>query len=374
KKKSKKVPCDIPRDLEALGYKIDEKNQLVSIEDGEIYKFEVKDRAYNERLYDIIMELLASWVEEKLQKDLGFIKKILPLGATENDIHTKIFLTPDYETNDKMIIFIPGTAHSVGIWSRRALIDISVIDGSMINYAKRALDLGFSIVMLNPNEVFWYKGKGVLILPKTTAPFDTIPGSESPEAHTSYVFENILMNIKSPIPHRPSAAQKIFIVANSYGGHCAIDVMQNHFNELSERVKAIEFTVSAHSIDFVKTDRMKVWIREHCRNWLMSDLPIGEEIIDTRFGCHSFSSGSELIEYITYAVIDLVFKFIENKLINPENFQDDTCDTDDDLLISESQHIFDTLVSNVQDIKYDFDDNENCRIVKETDGSAWLSD
>ncbi|CAG8681023.1 23632_t:CDS:10 [Dentiscutata erythropus] len=348
KKKSKKAPCDIPRDLEALGYKIDEKNQLVSIEDGEIYKFEVKDRAYNERLYDIIMELLASWVEEKLQKDLGFIKKILPLGATENDIHTKIFLTPDYETNDKMIIFIPGTAHSVGIWSRRALIDISVIDGSMINYAKRALDLGFSVVMLNPNEVFWYKGKG----------------SESPEAHTSYVFENIVI---------PSAAQKIFIIANSYGGHCAIDVMQNHINELSERVKAIEFTVSAHSIDFVKTDRMKVWIREHCRNWLMSDLPIGEEIIDTRFGCHSFSSGSELIEYITYAVIDLVFKFIENKLINPENFQDDTCDTDDDLLISESQHIFDTLVSNVQGTKYDFDDNENGRIVEETDGSAWLS-
>ncbi|KAF0441493.1 argonaute binding protein 2 [Gigaspora margarita] len=362
KKKSKKATCDIPRDLEVLGYKINEKNQLVSIEDGEIYKFEVKDRAYNERLYDIIMELLASWVVEKLQKELGFIKKILPLGATENDIHTKIFLTPDYETNDKMIIFIPGTAHSAGIWSRRALIDISVIDGSMINYAKRAIDLGFSVVLLNPNEVFWYKGKGVLILPKTTAPFDTIPGSESPEAHTNYVFENIVM---------PSAAQRIFIIANSYGGHCAIDVMQNHFNELSERVKAIEFTVSAHSIDFVKTDRMKVWIREHCRNWLMSDLPIGEEIIDTRFGCHSFSSGSELIEYITYAVIELVFKFIENKLINPENFQDDTCDTDEDILISESQHILDTLVNNVK--RYKFEDDDNCRIVEETEGSAWLS-
>ncbi|CAG8585093.1 36946_t:CDS:2, partial [Racocetra persica] len=212
KKKTKKVPCEIPRDLEALGYKLDEKNQLVSIEDGEIYKFEVKDRAYNERLYDIVMELLGSWVEEKLQKELGFIKMVLPFGATENDIHTRIYLTPDYETNDKMIIFIPGTAHS-------ALIDISVIDGSMINYAKRALELGFSVVMLNPNEVFWYKGKGVLILPKTTAPFDTIPGSESPEAHTNYVFENIVI---------PSKAQKIFIVAHSYGGHCAIDVMQNH--------------------------------------------------------------------------------------------------------------------------------------------------
>ncbi|CAG8496568.1 1701_t:CDS:10 [Cetraspora pellucida] len=343
KKKTKKVPCEIPRDLKALGYKINEKNQLVSIEDGEIYKFEVKDRAYNERLYDIIMELLGSWIEEKLQKELGFVKMILPLGATENDIHTRIYLT-------------------VGIWSRRALIDISVIDGSMISYAKRALDLGFSVVMLNPNEVFWYKGKGVLILPKTTAPFDTIPGSESPETHTNYVFENIVI---------PSNAQKIFIVAHSYGGHCAIDVIQNHIDELSERVKAVEFTVSAHSIDFVKTDRMKVWIREHCRNWLMSDLPIGEEIIDTRFGCHSFSSGSELIEYITHSVIDLVYKFIENKLVNPENLQDDASDTDDDLFTGESQYIFDKLVSNAQD--NEFENNEDGRILEEPEGSAWLS-
>ncbi|CAG8782243.1 4162_t:CDS:2, partial [Racocetra persica] len=48
-------------------------------------------------------------------------------------------------------------------------------DGSMINYAKCVLELGFSVVILNPNEVSWYKGKGVLILLKTTSPFNTIP-------------------------------------------------------------------------------------------------------------------------------------------------------------------------------------------------------
>ena len=43
-------------------------------------------------------------------------------------------------------------------------------DGSMISYVKRAREMGFSVIIFNPNEAFWYEGKAVyidfFILPK----------------------------------------------------------------------------------------------------------------------------------------------------------------------------------------------------------------
>lgn len=80
KKKTKKVVHDIPRNLEELGYQINEKGQFLTLKGkqvhiiiliyvityvyanyfcfvGEIYNFEVreKERAYNEALYDVII-------------------------------------------------------------------------------------------------------------------------------------------------------------------------------------------------------------------------------------------------------------------------------------------------------------------------------
>lgn len=37
-------------------------------------------------------------------------------------------------------------------------------DGSMISYIKRAREMGFSVIIVNPNEVFWYKGKAVVCI------------------------------------------------------------------------------------------------------------------------------------------------------------------------------------------------------------------
>ena len=40
----------------------------------------------------------------------------------------------------------------------------------MISYVKRAREMGFSVIIFNPNEAFWYEGKAVyidfFILPK----------------------------------------------------------------------------------------------------------------------------------------------------------------------------------------------------------------
>ncbi|CAB4486626.1 hypothetical protein RhiirA5_347698 [Rhizophagus irregularis] len=367
KKRTKKEVHVFPRDLKELGYCIDEEGQLKTIVGGEPYKFEVreKDKAYNEALYDAILETIGDWVQDTLQKKFGMVRALLPIGVTESDVHTKIYVSPDYLTNEKMMIFIPGTSHTIGIWSRRVLADKSVVEGSMIAYTQRAIEMGFSVVITNPNEVFWYKDKGVLILPKSTSEFSTIPGSESPENHIKYVFENFVI---------PSGAQKIVIVANSYGGHCAIDIVQNKFDALKDRVKAIEFTASTHSIDYVMTDKMRVWVREHCRNWLMSDQEAGKEVIDVRFGCTSLSSGAELNEFVTTDVIDDVFSFIERRVVNEEFWEISDNENEDDYLEETKIIELDNeLMNEIGDVREIRDIQEKVRPeLEESPDSEWL--
>ncbi|CAG8762443.1 10729_t:CDS:2, partial [Acaulospora morrowiae] len=179
----------------------------------------------------------------------------------------------------------------------------------------------------------------------------------------------------------PSAAQKIFIVANSYGGHCAVDAVQTYFEELKDRLMAIEFAASTHSIDFVKSNRLKIWIRENCRNWLMSDLPIGEEILDARFGCICLSANCEYNEYVTTSVIDYVFDFFVKNLTMPDIYHEamDDDEYDENILenLDKAQKIFagDSLVNDVQD-KIQFGDYTDCPIYPLSEkgsgsGSGW---
>ncbi|CAG8534026.1 7737_t:CDS:10 [Ambispora gerdemannii] len=322
KKPAKKEKLILPNDLHELGYKLDENEKLVTL-DGQPYVFEKSDRQYNEALYDVIIETLGGYVREALQSRCGLIKTILPIGMTENDIHTHIFLSPDYLTNENMCIFIPGTFHASGLWSRRMLTEKSINDGGMVTYTKRARSLGCSVLITNPNEIYWYKGKAVVTLPKATVPFDPIPENESPEAHLEYVFKHFI---------KPSAAKKIFIIANSYGGYCAVDLLQKKFDELRHRVRAIEFAATTHSIDYVRKDSIKIWIREHCRNWVVADEPLLTEIIDPRFGCVNYSSGCQLYEFVLDAIIDQVFELISRKLQS----DDEICAINDDLDDSEA--------------------------------------
>nr|CAG8436557.1 881_t:CDS:10 [Entrophospora candida] len=314
------VVHDIPRNLKELGYQINEKGQFLTLE-GEIYNFDVKERSYNEALYDVIIELLMEWVEERLQNDFGLQKILLPINATKDDIHSKIYVRYQRKNNQPWFL----------MW-----------DGSMISYVKRAREMGFSVIIVNPNEVFWYKGKAVV-------------RSETPESHTNYVFENFVI---------PSSANKIFIVANSYGGHCAVDVMQNFFELLKNRVKGIEFTETTHSIDFVKTILVRYWIIKNCRNWLMSSEPAGSEICDSRFGCISFSSGAENNEFVTYEVIDRVFEHVAKKLEQLENGATESNDENEgdieDEYLSEPSFFQNTIIDDVQDkVAYNFDDDND---------------
>ncbi|RUS14019.1 hypothetical protein BC937DRAFT_94461, partial [Endogone sp. FLAS-F59071] len=52
------------------------------------------------------------------------------------------------------------TMHSVGQWSRRVIIDDNIYVGSMLDTMARVRKEGYEVFIFNPNENFWWKGKG----------------------------------------------------------------------------------------------------------------------------------------------------------------------------------------------------------------------
>ncbi|CAG8574056.1 1811_t:CDS:10 [Paraglomus occultum] len=321
KKKSKRERPEFPHDLNALGYKIDDEEQRLRTINGELYVFEVKDRAYNEALYDKLVELVSEYVEEQLRSKYNMVKMILPIGTSEEAVHTKIYVSSDYLTKESMIVFIPGLSNKFGIWAKRSMTEHGVKDGSVLSYTERAMNMGFSVVVTNPNEIYWHKNKPTA----TKTPYVTVPENDSPEVHVDYVFRHFVI---------PSAAQNIFVVANSYGGYSFVEVMQKHFSELKDRVKAVDFTSSTHSIDAVKSYKVKNWIREHCRNWVVSDKKLGEEVIDPRFGCVNYSGGDDLIEYLLRTCESETFSYFHQRLTAPSPSSDSYVEPED---ISETE-------------------------------------
>ncbi|CAJ0911898.1 14950_t:CDS:10 [Entrophospora sp. SA101] len=192
----KGVIHDIPRNLKELGYQINEKGQFLTLK-GEIYNFEVKERAYNEALYDVIIgnlllfrNFLMEWVEERLQNDFGLQEILLPIN-----------------------------------------------DGSMISYVKQAKEMGFPAIIINPNEVFWYKGKAVHTLPKTNVPFKIIMGSETPESHTNYVFENFVIVFE----HVAKKLEQLENGATEYNDENEGDIEDGYL--ISEALKPIDLEI-----------------------------------------------------------------------------------------------------------------------------------
>ncbi|KAG9292078.1 hypothetical protein G9A89_017978 [Geosiphon pyriformis] len=345
RRKSKNKTLDVfPNNLHDTGYMIDANGQLCYLS-GKPYNFHDGIRRQSIQLYDHLVDLLTEHVGKLLINEHGLEETYLPIGNTKDDIHTKIYLSPDVFENEKMMVFVPCTGYPVGVWSRRVMVDHSVPDGSMLKYTERARQLGFSLIITNPNEVYWCNGKAVLALPKPSVGYKKIPGliksistnfltryilillkcdteNDTPEAHINYVFKNFII---------PSGAKKIFIIADTYGGHCVVNAMEKYFEKLRYRVRRIDFVTSTHSIDNLKSNGVKLWIQQRCRNWINSDKEFGQEINDPKLGCISYSSGSKFQEFIIRDIIEITFKSLICQLNYKETWDTDgESDTEDE--------------------------------------------
>ena len=138
-----------------------------------------------------ILQEIGRYVQAKITMDFGFVALKIP----EDDVpaSTSILVSPDWQTAQKLFIIVQNASGSMmGIFSRSLCLDRGLRHGAMLNYISRARDAGYAVMLLRPNTNS--------VLTESTSASATgssmvkvaIQGSESPEAHSMYVWENII--------------------------------------------------------------------------------------------------------------------------------------------------------------------------------------
>ena len=280
-----------------------------------------------------------------LKSQAGLNEVRVPINAPDPRITSPIFLSPDALTNPDvlMILIIGSGAVRAGMWARALCINNDLKLGTQLPYLEEAKKRNWGSIVLNPNEtkaVVYKEHKDTPTPPassssSTAAPAPTpeevqkakeyylnsdkkcqtfrgevegvypIPGSESPDRHAIYVYDNFISKAE---------AKQIVIVAHSAGGFSTMQLLR-HRPEIRKKITSIAFTDSVHSVSRSETQPVLSLLRATAVNYVRSNKPL-----DTRLGrsegCLCVSAGHERHEFTSGTAISSVFRKFDNDLTN----------------------------------------------------------
>ncbi|KAH0602229.1 uncharacterized protein H6S33_009897 [Morchella sextelata] len=337
---------EFPADLEKLGLFINENDQLRQIDkpdEGFEYYFHGKSNGYvyhrkqtapprerermNERRREAVDECIRKIVMDRLEQR-GMKRLALPLGAAPEEPHLDILVSDNLDTCKRLLILTPDSYGSnLGIWGMRQIQQGSINVGSMINTVDFAFKNGYAIVILSPAETVWdpetrramnhlsWKAKD-----KKTATLDriknTIPCNETPEEHVEYVFNRIL---KDRVPKDV----EIDVIACGFTAYAITNFLNENWDEWSDRMFAMAFSESSHAIGGITCEELRKFFMLRVRNYVVhSDLK-GEFLLDPRFGCATFSTGTMHAQAIVPECHDLIIEYLRDAHIDPDNCNPD---------------------------------------------------
>ena len=283
-----------PSTIAGFGYKFTDKGELRNEKTGARFEFNVRpnDAGYNQRHYEALGETITEHVYKLLEEDCELVRVNLPLNAADGDPVSFIFRSTDFFTNkDKLLVLIHGTGVvRAGQWARRLIINENLDWGTQIPYIKRAMREGYAVIVLNTNRNRAQDASGVM---------SPIKGNTTPENHARYVWDNLVQQ---------SPAQKVYVVAHSYGGHVVFSLVTG-FVSAVERITKIAFTDSAHNLHSLN-EKTLLWVQERTINWVTSHRPLGDDLtVSSRKGLNTVSAGVLAHEATSQSAFDAVFNF-----------------------------------------------------------------
>lgn len=300
-------------------------NRLCSLEDGALFKYDDTgdkelDNARYEKVAAAVMLEVYRQMEARGLQPLYCESISIPNSVNVCDRKQQCFLyaSKDAFSARKLLILIHGGgAVRAGIWSRRVIINDGLNEGSQLPYIERARQAGYGVLVLNGNlnsaDVLVnkeQKSRKRLAGGKTTTyQHVTFRNSETPERHANYVWRTFVSGAK---------AQRIAIVAHSYGGHVTLQLAARFAADFERRVVAICFTDSVHMVsDFAS---LPVGVRSHVKrvacNWAASsgrlDTPI--KCLASAEDINRVSAGESRHEWTSHAAIDSIFQLIDLRM------------------------------------------------------------
>uniref|UniRef100_A0A665SXX2 Arb2 domain-containing protein n=1 Tax=Echeneis naucrates TaxID=173247 RepID=A0A665SXX2_ECHNA len=346
--KKDEPPFTFPKTLEEFEYTFNEHGQLRHIKTGEPFVFNAREdlHRWNQKRYEALGEIITQYVYELLEKKCNMTKAFLPVDATEDEPTSFIYQSPDALSNpSKLLVLIQGSGVvRAGQWARRLIINQDLDSGTQIPFITRAMEEGYGVMVLNPNENYLEVEKLVKSspLPSPAEPLDEpaekrerkddkegkkkrefyekyrnpqketeterIPIREngSSEEHVLYVWDHFVSK---------AAAKNVFIMAHSYGGLSFVELMNQREMQVKNRVCAVALTDSAHNIWLQETSKgTQDWMQQHCCNWVSSSEPLDTPLDPMLPDCPRVSAGTERHELTSWMSFTSIFRFFSEVL------------------------------------------------------------
>ncbi|XP_036165718.1 cotranscriptional regulator FAM172A isoform X4 [Myotis myotis] len=330
--KKDEPPLDFPDTLEGFEYAFNEKGQLRHIKTGEPFVFNYREdlHRWNQKRYEALGEIITKYVYELLEKDCNLKKISIPVDASESEPKSFIFMSEDALTNpQKLMVLIHGSGVvRAGQWARRLIINEDLDSGTQIPFIKRAMDEGYGVIVLNPNENYIEVEKPKIHVQSSSDSSDEpaekrerkdkvsketkkrrdfyekyrnpqrekemmqlyIRENGSPEEHAIYVWDHFIAQ---------SAAENVFFVAHSYGGLAFVELMIQREADVKSKVTAVALTDSVHNVWHQEAGKtIREWMRENCCNWVSSSEPLDTSVESMLPDCPRVSAGRKVLNKI----------------------------------------------------------------------------
>ncbi|XP_056369620.1 cotranscriptional regulator FAM172A isoform X3 [Oenanthe melanoleuca] len=270
--KKDEPPLEFPDTLEGFEYIFNEKGQLRHIKTGEPFVFNYREdlHRWNQKRYEALGEIITKYIYELLQNECHLKKVILPVDAIESEPKSFIFMSEDALVNpDKLLVLIHGNGVvRAGQWARRLIINEDLDSGTQIPYIKRAIEEGYGVIVLNPNENY-------IEVEKTKAQIQLSSDISDEPAEKRERKDKIQKETKKRRdfyekyrnPQKEKETMQIYIR------------MIQREAEVKNRVTAVALTDSVHNVWHQEVGKtIREWMRENCCNWVSSSEPLDTSV------------------------------------------------------------------------------------------------
>ncbi|XP_029417602.1 cotranscriptional regulator FAM172A isoform X3 [Nannospalax galili] len=301
--KKDEPPLDFPDTLEGFEYAFNEKGQLRHIKTGEPFVFNYREdlHRWNQKRYEALGEIITKYVYELLEKDCNLKKVSIPVDATESEPKSFIFMSEDALTNpQKLMVLIHGSGVvRAGQWARRLIINEDLDSGTQIPFIKRAVDEGYGVIVLNPNENYIEVEKPKMHIQSSSDSSDE-PAEKrerkdkvSKETKKRRDFYEKYRN-----PQREKEMMQLYIR------------MIQREADVKSKVTAVALTDSVHNVWHQEAGKtIREWMRENCCNWVSSSEPLDTSVESMLPDCPRVSAGTDRHELTSWKSFPSIFKF-----------------------------------------------------------------
>ncbi|CAN0323039.1 unnamed protein product [Lampetra planeri] len=314
-----------------FGYEFNTEGKLRSTRDGSRFKYDFYGSgSRDQRRYEALGEVITEYVYELLVKKYGLEKHYVPVEAIKrNEPFSFIFMSPGALQKERLLLLVQGSGVvRAGQWARRLIINDCLDSGTQIPYIKRAMEEGYGVVVLNPNDnrvdgerlkrqrKRMEASKKVQTQQRTR--YDTVcwdaagmycthivytvrlpsQGNETPEEHLEYVWKHFVTK---------SVASKIFVMAFSYGGAAVVNLVNNRPDVL-KRLSAVAFADSVHRLHPSNQNVVR-WFKTFSVHWVRSSKELDARIRGDDSSLRS--AGTPFHERAPCTAIDPIFEYLK---------------------------------------------------------------